>query len=267
MHEVSVTLRLWALHSIQLPTLLILLQSPAAPASLQLPRGYVVTLCTPPTRRWVYGRILLPHTNGPFRVPQHLFSVHDHGRQRSDRGPQHLSCPDVGLTVHWAVSVQGGVRPAGDPVDSDPGAVLEDDPHPRSDAGRPLVSPHSGADGLVQGWAAAHFTWILTVFTSFACYPGRTSRIGEDCRYRTTWRPLTSLAMRPSFPTPQGLRSVRHPSKFSPAYRAYPRNNPGKTFFPNWWILDWSFAVIRWYSTNEPNGIIGLLNGCPKRLS
>ena len=35
------------------------------------------------------------------------------------------------------------------------------------------------------------------------------------------------------FPTPQGLRSVRHPSKFPPAYRLYPRNNPGKTFFPN----------------------------------
>ena len=28
--------------------------------------------------------------------------------------------------------------PAGDPVDSDPGAVFEDDPDPRSDAGRPL---------------------------------------------------------------------------------------------------------------------------------
>ena len=53
----------------------------------------------------------------------------------------------------------------------------------------------------------------------------------------------------------------------TPAYNAYPRNNPGKTFFPNWWILDWSFAVIGWYSTNEPNGIIGPLNGCPKRLS
>ena len=38
MHEVSVTLRLWALHSIQLPTLLILLQSPAAPTALLLPR-------------------------------------------------------------------------------------------------------------------------------------------------------------------------------------------------------------------------------------
>ena len=35
------------------------------------------------------------------------------------------------------------------------------------------------------------------------------------------------------------------------AYKAYPRNNPGKTFFPNWWILDWSFAVVGWYSINE----------------
>ena len=57
------------------------------------------------------------------------------------------------------------------------------------------------------------------------------------------------------------------PFQNHPAYNAYPRNNPGKTFFPNWWISDWSFAVIGWYSTNEPNGTIGPLNGCPKRLS
>ena len=30
------------------------------------------------------------------------------------------------------------MRPAADPVDSDPGAVFEDDPHPRPSAGRPL---------------------------------------------------------------------------------------------------------------------------------
>ena len=29
----------------------------------------------------------------PFRFPQHLFSVHDHGRQRSGRGPQHTFLP------------------------------------------------------------------------------------------------------------------------------------------------------------------------------
>ena len=58
MDEVSVTLRLWDLHSIQLPLLFILpllsilLQSPAVPVALLLPRGLVVTLCTTPTRRW-----------------------------------------------------------------------------------------------------------------------------------------------------------------------------------------------------------------------
>ena len=38
------------------------------------------------------------------------------------------------LTLAWLfieASPCGGVRPAGDPVDSDPGAVFEDDPHPR----------------------------------------------------------------------------------------------------------------------------------------
>ena len=33
--------------------------------------------------------------------------------------------------------------------------------------------------------------------------------------------------------------------QFPATYRACPRNNPGKTFFPNWWILDWSFAENR----------------------
>ena len=82
--------------------------------------------------------------NRPIRFPEHLFSVHDHGRQRSDRKAHHLSCPYVGLTVRWAVFVQR--RPAGDPVDSDPGAVFEDDCHPRSDAGRlqePWVYHHT----------------------------------------------------------------------------------------------------------------------------
>ena len=91
----------------------------------------------------------------------------------------------------------------GDPVDSDPGAVFEDDPHPRSDAGRPLeplsVSPHSGADGLVQAELPPTSPEFLTVFTSLACSPRRTSRVGEDCRPRTTWRPLT-LAGSPALP-------------------------------------------------------------------
>ena len=50
----------------------------------------------------------LNSSDGPIRFPQHLFSVHDHGRIPSDHYPY------VSLTV----------RPVGDPVDSDPGAKL-----------------------------------------------------------------------------------------------------------------------------------------------
>ena len=73
---------------------------------------------------------------------------------------------------------------------------------------------------------------------------------------------LSWFLIRPPFPTPQCLQPI-----CPPAYRVYPRNNPGKTFFPNWWILGWSFAEIGLYSTNEPNGMIGPLKGSPKRLS
>ena len=38
--------------------------------------------------------------------------------------------------------------------------------------------------------------------------------------------------MRPSFPNTQCLQPICHPTKFLHAYRAYPKNNPGKTFFP-----------------------------------
>ena len=34
------------------------------------------------------------------------------------------------------------------------------------------------------------------------------------------------------------------PFQIHPAYKACPRNNPSKTFFPNLWIPDWSFAEI-----------------------
>ena len=50
------------------------------------------------------------------------------------------------------------------------------------------------------------------------------------------WVLLSRFPMRPSFPTPQCLQPLCHPSKFSP--------RTGKTFFPKWWILDWSVAEI-----------------------
>ena len=122
--------------------------------------------------------------NGPIRFA-HLPSVHDHGRQRSGTEPTWLYIEPFPC---------GRVRPAGDPVDSDPGAVFEDDPLSRSDAGRPL-----------EPWVCRH-TREPTVLSRLSCrpphlnfdsfhqpclLPGRTSNIGEDCRHRTTWRPLT----------------------------------------------------------------------------
>ena len=66
------------------------------------------------------------------------------------------------LTLAWLYiepSPCGGVRPAGDPVDSDPGAVFEDDPHPRSDAGRPI-----------EPWVCRH-TRQPTVLSRVSCRP------------------------------------------------------------------------------------------------
>ena len=93
-------------------------------------------------------------SNGPIRFPHHLFSDRDHGRQRSERGSQRLSCPYDGLTVHPC----RGVRRAGDPVDSDPGAVFEDDPHPRS-----LVAPPEPS--------VCHHTREPTVLSRLSCRP------------------------------------------------------------------------------------------------
>ena len=81
------------------------------------------------------------------------------------------------------------------------------------------------------------------------------------------WVFSSRFPIRPSSPTPQCLQPVRRPFQIPPAYNAFPRNNPGKTFFPNWWIRDWSFAVIGWYSTNEPNGMISPVNDYPTCFS
>ena len=130
---------------------------------------------------------------GPIRFPQHLFSVHDHGRLRSSWEPQLFPA----LAWAWLYiepSPCGGVRPAGDPVDSDPGAVFEDDPHPRSDAGRPLelwVCHHTREPTVLSRLSCRPPHLNVDRFHQPCLFPGRTSRIGEDCRPRTPWRPLS----------------------------------------------------------------------------
>ena len=68
---------------------------------------------------------------------------------------------------------------------------------------------------------------------------------------------LSRFPMRPSSPTPQGLRPVRHPSKFSPRRERIRGTIQVKLSFQINGFATGLFAVIGWFSTNEPNGIIG----------
>ena len=83
--------------------------------------------------------------------------------------------------VYWAASV----RPAGDPVDSDPGAVFEDDPHPWSDAGRPL-----------EPWVCRH-TQEPTVLSRVNCRPSHLNvdHLHQPClftqaHFKDRWGPV-----------------------------------------------------------------------------
>ena len=118
----------------------------------------------------------------------------------------------VGLTVPWAVSFSWSYDR---PVTQSIATLLEDDPHLRSNGNLPFakalsVSPHSGADGLVQGELPPFFCpecWpfspALPVTLTHTLLPPLTADswagIGEDCRRRTTRRPLT-LAGSPVLP-------------------------------------------------------------------
>ena len=82
--------------------------------------------------------------HGPIRFPQHLFSVHDHGRQRSDRGPQHPFLP-----LRWPDSTSSRLRTEehDEPVTQsiatpEPGCP---GPHPRSSRSslRPWMCHHT----------------------------------------------------------------------------------------------------------------------------
>ena len=124
------------------------------------------------------------------------------------------------LTLAWLYiepSPCGGVRPAGDPVDSDPRAVFEDDLHPRSDAGRPLEPwvCHHTREPTVSSRVSCRQSHLNVVRFHQPCLlPWRVpllppkhgwllGREDEDCFPRTTWRPLTLCGQpgSPSFAT------------------------------------------------------------------
>ena len=117
------------------------------------------------------------HFFGPIRFPQHLCSVHDHGRQRSGRGPQPLNRPYVGLSVHRAVWAEEYDRPVSKSV-ATPEPPSKTTPHPRSDAGRPL-----------EPWVGRH-TREPTVLSRLSCRP---SHLNFDRFHQPCLLPLGAL--------------------------------------------------------------------------
>ena len=152
----------------------------------------------------------LNSSDGPIHFPQTPFQC---PRSRTATlGP-------LILTKAWLYiepSPCGGVRQAGDPVDSDPGARLPWPPPKikRWSLARALsVSPHPGADGFVQGdlhpispecWP---FSPALPVTLAHPWLPPKHGWLLGMDRWglspRTTWRPLTLFGQpgSPSFAT------------------------------------------------------------------
>ena len=113
--------------------------------------------------------------------------------------------------------------------------------------------------------------------------------------FRKIWSPPDNLTVpsairkefdcftffRASVPPSHSLRAwISDASKFSssymsvnmmslfqilPAYNAYRRNIPSRTFLSNWWSIDWSVGEIGWCSVMDPKGITDSLNGSPNR--
>ena len=82
-------------------------------------RAHPRAITFPPRGRLLRGVTFLK----PIHFPQHLLSVHDHGRLRSSWEPQLLPAL-TWVSLYIEPSPCRGVRPAGNPVDSDPGARL-----------------------------------------------------------------------------------------------------------------------------------------------
>ena len=104
--------------------------------------------------------------HGPIRFPQHLFSVHDHGRNARARAAAQfppLRWPDCTLS---RLRAEEYGRPVTQSI-----ATLEPSSRTIPTLDRTLVARWSlecvatlGSRRSCPGWAAAHLTWILTVF-------------------------------------------------------------------------------------------------------
>ena len=176
-------------------------------------------------------------SNGPIRFPHHLFGDHDHGRQRSDREPQLFPA----LTLAWLYiepSPCGRVRPARDPVDSDPGVVFEDDPHPRSDGGRPLepwVCHHTREPTVLSRVSCRPFHLNIDLFHQPCLLPWRTPYCHRNTAGlgRDRWGMSSPYPVATTYPCGQpGSPSFATHSRYCHADWTEPRQDVNSSFTP-----------------------------------
>ena len=132
--------------------------------------------------------IFCDQLHGPIRFPQHLCSVHDHGRQRSDRGPDCTLSRLRAEEYDWPMT-QSIATPETSSRTIHPGPPLE-----------PGVCQHTREPTVLSRVSCRPFHLNIDRLHQPCQLPWRTSRIGGACRFpRTKWRPLT-LAGSPALP-------------------------------------------------------------------
>ena len=150
--------------------------------------------CTRPTSKRTPGRppfhpkqvstLELSYVQRAYPLPADI-SAHDHGRLRSSLVAAALVYlalrrPDCAFSRLTAFIAEEYDRPVTQSIATpEPGCP---GPHPRSSRPEPTV---------LSRWSCRPSHLNTDRFHQPCLLPGRTSRIGEDCRPRTAWRPLT----------------------------------------------------------------------------
>ena len=144
------------------------------------------------------------------------------------------------LTLAWLYiepSPCGGVRPAGDPVDSDPGAVFEDDPHPKSSRSslRPSVCHHTREPTVLSTVSCRPFHLNVDRFHQPCLSPWRTSYCHRNTaglgRDRRTVVPVPRGGHLPFFGQPGSPSFATH-WRYCHADKTVPRQDVNSSFSP-----------------------------------
>ena len=179
-----------------------------------------------PVSRWMFSGLNAALPTGPSasRITFSVTTITDGNARIGGRS----TFPALSLAwLYIESSPCGGVRPAADPVDSDPGAVFEDDLHPRPDAGRPL-----------EPWVC-HHTREPTVLSRVSCRPLHLNfdRFHQPCllhgaHFQDRWglsSPYHVAATYPYWSNP-ALPPLRLTGGFCHADKTVPRQDVNSSF-------------------------------------